>query len=73
MINSRLKEILEKRGMSQRELARRTGIDPIYINRLANKQMNVTMETAGKIADVLAMPVEQIFVPETKPDSVQQK
>lgn len=63
---NRLIEILAKRNMPQRELARQTGLDPIYINRIINENIDVRVSTAFKIAEALAMPVEQIFVREPK-------
>lgn len=64
---NRLIEILAKRNMAQRELARLTGLDPIYINRIINEKIDVRVSTACKIAEALAMPIEQIFMPDSHP------
>lgn len=48
-----LVEILERLGVSQAELARRTGIKPTYISRLARGRANPTWTTIMVIAAAL--------------------
>ena len=53
-VRFRLREILEKKGMSQAELARRTGLSFSTVHRLAsNKTAQVSLATLGKISRVL--------------------
>lgn len=61
-IENQLIKILSTKGISQREFARRTGFDPVYINRIINKNLDVRISAALQIAKILEMPVEQIFV-----------
>jgi len=70
-MKNRLKEILEERGWTYMDLTLKTKLDPAHISKIANEKGGVNLETAMIIAKALAMPVEQIFVPEpnkvTKP------
>jgi transcriptional regulator with XRE-family HTH domain len=47
----RLAELLEEAGLSQRELATRSGVSPTTINRMAN---NLTAQVSLKTLDSLA-------------------
>ena len=47
----RLAELLEKTGLSQRELAARSGVSPTTINRMAN---NLTAQVSLRTLDSLA-------------------
>lgn len=49
----RIKPLREMRGISQREAARRSGIDPATWNRIENNNGNPTLATLETIADVL--------------------
>lgn len=48
-------------GMSQRELARQTGISHSYISLLERSVKSVGPGTAKRISDVLQRPVEDLF------------
>ncbi|CAN7224786.1 helix-turn-helix domain-containing protein [Pararhizobium sp. LjRoot238] len=59
------KAVKEKRnaiGISQEELAMRIGADQAYISRIEAGQMNVTIETAEQIANVLQVDVGDLFI-----------
>jgi len=61
-MENNLHSILDKKGLSQGELSRRTEIDRPYINRIVNRYVdNVKVETALKIARALQVPVEVIW------------
>jgi HTH-type transcriptional regulator/antitoxin HigA len=49
---------LELRGMTQQELARRTGITPKHIISILKAKSVITPETAIKFERALGMPVE---------------
>jgi putative transcriptional regulator len=52
----RLRELLESRGLSQRELAARSGVSPTTINRMcANLTAQVSLATLDAISDVLGV------------------
>lgn len=56
-----LKEILEKRGMTQSELADRTGVRIGTINRLTRGVNRPSVATALAISKELGIPIEQLF------------
>ncbi|CAN7553042.1 helix-turn-helix transcriptional regulator [Pararhizobium sp. LjRoot235] len=59
------KAVKEKRnaiGISQEELAMRIGADQAYISRIEAGQMNVTIETAEQIANVMQVDVGDLFI-----------
>ncbi|MCM3470995.1 MULTISPECIES: helix-turn-helix domain-containing protein [Brevibacillus] len=61
-IRVRLKEILEARGMSQRELARLTGLRPNTINHLcSNTATSVYFETLEVICKTLNIEIQELL------------
>jgi len=53
-----LAQLMEERGMSQNELARRAGLDSAHINMyVKNKVRRPTIETAFALADALEVNV----------------
>jgi transcriptional regulator with XRE-family HTH domain len=63
MYGNRIKEILEKKGMSPQELSDLTKIIPSHISRIINGQRRcISLPTAIKIAQVLKKPVEYVFI-----------
>jgi transcriptional regulator with XRE-family HTH domain len=61
MSTTRLKQILEARGMSQGELARRAGKDKGYISKLARGACRPSVDNAAEIAEVLGTTIEELF------------
>ena len=60
-----IKEMLaekEKRGMSQKDLAKAIGIDPANLSRIEMGERNPTMKTLKKIADGLDKKLYITFV-----------
>ena len=51
-----LAELLDDRGMSQAELARRTGLSAKHINLILNGSASVSPDTALKLERVLGVP-----------------
>lgn len=51
-----LAEVLESRGMSQADLARRTGLSAKHINLILKGSASITPETALKLENVLSIP-----------------
>ena len=51
-----LSEVLENQGMSQAELARRTGLSPKHINQIVSGEAPISPETALKFEPVTRMP-----------------
>ena len=51
----------EEKGLSQTDLARRTGIDRSYISRLENAKVNWGLDHLITIADGLDVPITKLF------------
>ncbi|MGE0554685.1 MAG: helix-turn-helix domain-containing protein [Gemmatimonadales bacterium] len=52
----RLAEVLDRLGVSQSELARRSGVSLRTVNRLClNRTVQVSLETLDKLADALGV------------------
>lgn len=62
MANNRLRQLREENGISQTELAKRTGLSRATISKIENsEQVSVTLKTIAKIADVFGVPASDIF------------
>jgi putative transcriptional regulator len=62
-VQFRLQEILDKKDMSQRELARLTGLRPSTINHLCSGKVDrVYLETLELICKQLNIHVEELIV-----------
>lgn len=62
----RLAQLLEEKGMSQREVARLSGITLVTINRMCgNKTEGVTLATLDKIAGALGVEPGELIVRES--------
>jgi putative transcriptional regulator len=59
----RLHDLLESRGMTQRQLADRTGFSASYINDKANNRgpRGMTLENAKTIASVLRCTIDDLY------------
>lgn len=58
---NRIKEIIERRGISQTELARMTGIDQGELSKIINERKTVTLPTAKRISKVLGYSMDYIW------------
>ncbi len=58
---SKLKEILKERGVTQKELAKQTGISYSLINDFAVGRVDITLKKAKKIADVLGVKADDLI------------
>lgn len=56
-----VRRVLARKGWSQRELARQSGLHWQTIGRILSGDMTPTTDTAEKIADALDMGPEKIF------------
>lgn len=61
MANTILQE-LKKKGWSQAQLARASGLDRMRVNRLILQVKNPDVGTCLKIAKALKVPVEKLWV-----------
>lgn len=63
MPKNRLKSIREEKGISQEELARRTGLSRTTISKIENnEEVNVTTRTIASIAEVFGVSPSEIFL-----------
>ena len=58
---NQLQEIMEKKGLSYRELSRITGIGKSTLQRIANFYQSPTQDTMIAIARGLNMDVDEVF------------
>ena len=63
MIKNRLKELREISGMSQEELAKKSGISRTTLSKIENnEEVNVNTRTIAKLADVFNVKPSEIFL-----------
>ena len=55
-----IKPLLKKKGISQRELARRLDVDASYVNRMMTPYTSPRFSTAIRIADVLEISLDEL-------------
>lgn len=60
MIGNRIQEILEKKGMTQADLARKVNMSLAHINRIINGKSEPD-KTVAKIAEALDVPVHALY------------
>lgn len=60
MIGNRIQEILEKKGMTQADLARKVNMSVAHINRIINGKSEPD-KTVAKIAKALDVPVHALY------------
>ena len=60
--NKALKVALFDKGLSQRELSKRTHIPEAYISRAINGSFNLTPQKRMKIAEILDKSVSELFL-----------
>lgn len=63
MPKNRLKAIREEKGISQADLAEKTGLSRTTISKIENnEEVNVTTQTIKKISDVFGVSPSEIFL-----------
>jgi transcriptional regulator with XRE-family HTH domain len=60
-IGTRVMQIRNQKGISQRELSRRSGIAGSYLSRIENRHLEPRPKTLRKIAEALGVPLAQFF------------
>jgi transcriptional regulator with XRE-family HTH domain len=61
IIGERLRELREKKNLSQREIEQRSGLLRAYLSRVENGHTIPTIETLEKWAKALEVPMYQLF------------
>lgn len=57
----RIREILNERGMSGSELARKMNVTPQYVNMVAKGSAQMSIGKCQEIADILGVPIAALF------------
>lgn len=67
----RIKEILNEKGMSQKELCDIWGKSKSYVNHIVNGKGSISIPVLEEIAKVLSVPVASLFADyDKKPENV---
>lgn len=62
-------ELMQEKGLTKSELARRMGLSKSHVSNLLNMQTNMTLETIAKFELALDTVFEFRFVPSPAPES----
>ncbi|HZP00341.1 MAG TPA: helix-turn-helix domain-containing protein [Terriglobia bacterium] len=60
-IGTRIIQVRNQRGLTQRELSERSGIASSYLSRIENRRLEPRPKTLRRIADALGIPVSDLF------------
>lgn len=70
-IGTRVMQIRTQKGISQRELSRRSGLAGSYLSRIENRHLEPRPKTLRKIAVALGVPMAEFFQgPQGNPEDV---
>lgn len=61
MVQLRLKEILQSKGLKQTDLARDLGVTAVTVNSWTTGRRLPTLETLDRIATLLQVPITELF------------
>ena len=56
-----IRTLRKRKGISQLEFARRCGLAARYASRIENDPQNLGLDTMGKIAEVLEVPISALY------------
>ena len=57
----RINEILQEKGITNREFARRMGKKPQYTNSVAKERVGVSLKMLSLMAEALDVPMKELF------------
>lgn len=60
-LGSALRDAREEHGLSQGELARRTGVHRVYVVGIEGGKRNPSVVAVAKLADGIGIPIDEIF------------
>ncbi len=60
-LGTRIMQLRNQKGLSQRQLSERTGIAASYLSRIENRRLEPRPKTLRKIAEALGIPVSDLF------------
>ncbi|MGE4274406.1 MAG: helix-turn-helix transcriptional regulator [Desulfitobacterium sp.] len=58
---NRIKEILQRQGLTQKELAEKTGIDPSELSKIILEKKTVTLPVMKRISKALGWGMDHIW------------
>jgi putative transcriptional regulator len=61
-VKNRIKELRKNLGLRQEDMASQLGVTRQTINAIENNKYNPTLDLAMKIAKLLELPVESVFL-----------
>jgi len=61
LFGQRLRELRERRSVSQEKLAARAGLNRTYISKIERGQRNITLDTITRLAEALECPITELF------------
>ena len=61
-ISTRIKDLMKEKGLKSVELAEKVGITPVSVSYIINNKTTPSIEMLQKIADVIDVPLWQLFV-----------
>ena len=66
----RFKDVLNKYGVTQQDLADRMGMNRVSVSRLLSEKNDLRISTIEKIANAIACPVAELFDKQNKEDAI---
>jgi transcriptional regulator with XRE-family HTH domain len=61
VFGTRVRELRQRAGLSQEELAFRAGLHPTYVSSVERGQRNVSLLNISALADGLAVPLSELL------------
>lgn len=66
----RFKDVLNKYGVTQQDLADRMGMNRVSVSRLLSEKNDLRISTIEKIANAIGCPVAELFDKQNKEDTI---
>lgn len=66
----RFKDVLNKYGVTQQDLADRIGMNRVSVSRLLSEKNDLRISTIEKIANAIGCPVAELFDKQNKEDAI---
>jgi len=60
-LGANIRKIREEKGLLQKELSKKVGIDPAYLSNIETGKMNPTVTTIEKIAKALGVGCDKLM------------
>ncbi len=70
LVGARVRQLRTERGLTQPQLARRTGLNVGYLSQVETDKASPSLETLAAIADAVGVPIAWLLVEEARPPRV---